>query len=135
MCTGLDPQFNVWEHLAPYAEDLLSREIKQGIGTWLEEVRTLLRALLSIPVKLDTILAKLDRGELTIQSQDILARVNQLEYALRQVFRGILFAAFLVGGLQLYSSGKELLAIPLLVFASSVLAWIFVSFGKNRSAK
>jgi len=132
MCTGLDPDFNVWDHMAPYAESLLSREIKQAYTYWLEEARALLRALLTIPVKLDAVLAKLDRGELAVQTPDLIVHASQLEGLLTQIIRGIIFAAFLMGGIQLHLGGEDIYAIPLLVLAGICLIWILLAFRNRR---
>ena len=132
MCTGLNPDFNVWEHMAPYAESLLSREIKQAYASWLEEARVLLRSLLSIPVKLDTILAKLDRGDLAVQTPELLTHVSRLEGLIEQGIRGIIFAALLLGGIQLHLGGVNVYALPLLVLAGIDLGWILLSFRNRR---
>ena len=39
MCTGLDPQFNVWEHLAPYAQKLIADEAKNNGEFWMDELK------------------------------------------------------------------------------------------------
>ncbi len=134
MCTGLDPNFNVWEHIAPYAENLLSKELKHEYKFWLEEARILLRSMLSIPVKLDKVLTKLDRGEVILQSPEMLARVGNLEQSINKVVLGIVFTALLLGGIQLHVVGEDVYGIPLLVLAGVALAWIFVLFLSRRRA-
>jgi predicted unusual protein kinase regulating ubiquinone biosynthesis (AarF/ABC1/UbiB family) len=37
MCTGLDPDFNLWEELSPYARDFLSEEAGSEVMRWLRE--------------------------------------------------------------------------------------------------
>lgn len=134
MCTGLDPNFNVWEHIAPYAEDLLAKELRYEYTHWLDEARLLLRALLSIPVKLDTILEKLDRGEIMIQAPLVLQRVGILEHALNRVVLGIVFAVLLLSGVQLHSAGEDIYALPLLGVAGITFVLIFLSFIRRRRA-
>lgn len=132
MCTGLDPQFNVWEHLAPYAEKILAEEIRHGYEYWLEEARIFLRSILSIPVKLDTILMKLDRGDIAVQSPDLLVGVSYLEQSLKLVVGGVVFTAFLLGGIQLHLGREDAFAIPLLILAGLILTWILLSFRHRR---
>ncbi|MGD9092808.1 MAG: AarF/UbiB family protein, partial [Anaerolineales bacterium] len=47
MCTGLDPEFNVWQHISPYAEKVIAEEATAGAEIWIEEAKTFLGALLS----------------------------------------------------------------------------------------
>jgi predicted unusual protein kinase regulating ubiquinone biosynthesis (AarF/ABC1/UbiB family) len=106
MCTGLDPQFNVWESLAPYARKLISEEASTGREYWLEEIRTLARSLLTVPVKMDRILSRIERGDVSVRAPEVSRQVNHLEAAIRRVTAAILFSALLLGGIQLYLGGQ-----------------------------
>jgi predicted unusual protein kinase regulating ubiquinone biosynthesis (AarF/ABC1/UbiB family) len=111
MCTGLDQHFNVWNHLRPYAERMIAEEIRSGPSTWIEEGLTLARAMMSVPRKMDTLLAKMERGEIAVRSPEISRQVSRLEIGLRQVAAAIVFAALLLGGIQLWIAVQETLAM------------------------
>jgi predicted unusual protein kinase regulating ubiquinone biosynthesis (AarF/ABC1/UbiB family) len=106
MCTGLDPQFNVWESLAPYARKLVSEEASTGREYWLEEVRTLARSLLTVPTKMDRILSRIESGDVSVRAPEVSRQVSRLETAIRRVTAAILFSALLLGGIQLYLGGQ-----------------------------
>jgi len=49
MCTGLDPKFNVWEHIAPYATKLIAEEAWTNRDAWFAELVTVLKTLAGLP--------------------------------------------------------------------------------------
>jgi predicted unusual protein kinase regulating ubiquinone biosynthesis (AarF/ABC1/UbiB family) len=124
MCTGLDPDFNVWENLAPYARKLIAEEGSAGREFWLDEIRNLTRSLLGVPVKMDRMLASIERGEVSVRTPEVSKQVNRLESALRQVRTAILFAALLLGGIQLYLAGQTIFGQILIAGAGLCLLWV-----------
>ncbi len=107
ICTGLDPQFNVWDHLAPFARKLMVEEVKSGREAWLAEAQKLGRIALAFPVKLDSVLSKMERGDLTVRNPELGQQLQRLEKALHQTTTGIVVAAFLISGVPLYLAGYE----------------------------
>jgi predicted unusual protein kinase regulating ubiquinone biosynthesis (AarF/ABC1/UbiB family) len=126
MCTGLDPDFNLWEHIAPYAERIIAQEATAGAEIWIEEAKTLFGAMLSLPLKMESALSKIERGEVAIKAPDIEQQVAGLNNAIRQVVMGIIFAALLLGGIQLRIAEDDLLGNVLLVAAGLSLGWLFI---------
>jgi predicted unusual protein kinase regulating ubiquinone biosynthesis (AarF/ABC1/UbiB family) len=126
MCTGLDPDFNLWEHIAPYAERIIAQEATAGAEIWIEEAKTLFGAMLSLPLKMESALSKIERGEVAIKAPDIEQQVAGLNNAIRQVVMGIVFAALLLGGIQLRIAEDDLLGNVLLVAAGLSLGWLFI---------
>jgi predicted unusual protein kinase regulating ubiquinone biosynthesis (AarF/ABC1/UbiB family) len=127
MCTGLDPRFNLWDHLVPYAQKMVSEEARPGAEAILARVGELVRSLVAVPRKLDTILGKMERGEIAVRSPDVVQQVTHLERAIRQVTGGIIFTGLLLGGIQLFLAGMNAFAYLLLVSAAASLAWVIFS--------
>lgn len=124
MCTGLNPEFNVWEGLAPYAEKLIFEESGDQRYPWLEELVDLARNLLTYPAQVIGILSKLEHGDLAVQVPQLTAEVENLEHAVDRMAAGLVFAALLLGGVQVYLAGEVNLAIVLLTAAGLTLLWI-----------
>jgi len=114
MCTGLDPQFNVFNHLMPYAKKLISDEARNNRRDWVSEFETLARSWLSAPLKLDALIARLERGDISMRNPEVTQQVNSLERTIRSLSFGIIFAALLLGGVQMYLGGSDLWAGVLL---------------------
>jgi predicted unusual protein kinase regulating ubiquinone biosynthesis (AarF/ABC1/UbiB family) len=130
MCTGLNPKFNLFDQLVPYAQKLISEEIRVG-ETLLKEARDLVRVLVSIPLKMDTMLGKMSRGEIAIQTPEVSRQVKHLENNLRQINRSIVFAALFIGGVQLYLAHAYPFGELLLAFSILGLLWGWIT-GRRR---
>lgn len=100
ICTGLDREFNFWEVLGPYAEKLVSEEVKST--DWLAEAGTILQAMIALPRKTENVLDLISRGRLEIQAPEAARRLIQIEHTIKRVLYGILFFACLNSGVQLY---------------------------------
>lgn len=132
MCTGLDPQFNVWDHLAPFAQKLISEEARFNWDFWVNEVKTRLVALLSLPVKVDSILLRLERGEIAVRTPELNRRATRLERAVRQLVAAFLFAAMFLGGILLYLAGRTPVGEILLVVSGLCFLWLIFA-GRDSS--
>lgn len=132
MCTGLDPQFNLWEHLAPYAQKLIADELRTGPEAWLNEFSSLARQLFILPGKVDNILTKMDRGDISVRAPEIILEISRLERAIRQVAGSLIFTALLLGGIQLYLASQFVIASILLGGAAFSLLWTMVAGRKKR---
>ncbi|MDD5467392.1 MAG: AarF/UbiB family protein [Anaerolineales bacterium] len=131
ICTGLDPDFNVWTHLAPYAHKLISRQVGAGLSEILEQVKRLASIFIAMPGRVDAMLARMERGEMEVRSRELTHQILHLELAFQQVAGGIIFAALFLGGLQLVLADM----LPggyALLFASAVcLVWVII-LGRQR---
>ncbi len=108
MCTGLDPGFNVWENIRPYAEDLVKSEMGGNWEMLWGEIEVLLRSLVSLPRRLDGMLSQVERGELQVQAPGLETHLANIEKNLQGLTGAILFAALFIGGMQLVLAGFPL---------------------------
>jgi predicted unusual protein kinase regulating ubiquinone biosynthesis (AarF/ABC1/UbiB family) len=126
MCTGLNPDFNVFEGLAPLARQLVAEE---G-GDWLEVLLRWLeregRALATLPSRLDSMLVKIERGEMTVTAKAAPELDHSLERLIRAVNRLVAVIAFgvlLMIAVLLYISGEPVLGGIGLAFALLAALW------------
>jgi predicted unusual protein kinase regulating ubiquinone biosynthesis (AarF/ABC1/UbiB family) len=108
MCTGLDPGFNVWESVRPFAEDLVKSEVTGNWELWWGEIETLLRSLIAMPRRIDILLGQMERGELQVQAPKLQRQLEGIEKNLQGLTGAILFAALFIGGMQLVLAGFSL---------------------------
>jgi len=126
MCTGLDPKFNVWETLAPYASKLVDAE---GGGKWKtiwDEVVKVLAKLLALPAKTDALINRLNQGQLEVRVPALTRELERLGRSNRKTARAVVFAAFLLGGVQLFVAGHVGLAAGFGGAALLTLLWLLV---------
>lgn len=115
MCTGLDPQFNLWASIAPYANRLITGDAdEEGLfggatfQTLLAEGTKLFQTGVGLPARADRVLQMAERGELTVQSPLLELRIRRVERTLGRVVNAVLFAALLIAGATLWDSEPAL---------------------------
>ena len=129
MCTGLNPDFNVFEGLTPLARQFVAEE---G-GDWLEVLLQWLeregRALASLPSRLDSMLVKMERGEMTVTAKaapELDRSLQRLSRAINRLVAAIMFAVLLVAGALLYINGEPILGGIGLAFALLAALWVLL---------
>jgi predicted unusual protein kinase regulating ubiquinone biosynthesis (AarF/ABC1/UbiB family) len=124
MCTGLDPDFNLWTQTAPYARKLIEQEAMRGLDYWLEELGKVAQALLAVPSQASRVLTLAEGGGLTVQVPHVSQEVRALTKSVDRLANGLVFVALLLGGVFLYNAGNVLFGEGLLVGAGMILLWI-----------
>lgn len=128
VCTGLNPDFNLWGALSPYAARLISDESSDGVD-WRSLASGGTKALASLaalPGRVDRIMTTVERGELAIKTPMLEVRVRQLNRSVSRMATAIVFAGLVVAGAVLYGT-EPLLAKVILV--ASVVPLLAVTFG------
>ena len=126
MCTGLNPAFNLFEGLQPFAERLLSDE---G-GDWLTEILQILseqgRSLLGLPLRIDRTLARLERGDLIVTARaapGLERQLSLLTAAIQRLVATGIFAALLIAGSLLYTAGERTGGWICFILSLLILLW------------
>ncbi len=132
MCTGLEADFNLWAHLAPYARKIMAEEATQARQRWLEEAGRLARTMIALPNKINSTLSKMERGDLAVHIPEIPQQTRRTTQALRSLTSGVIFAAFLLAGVQLFVAGYEFLAAGMAGFG---LIFLLNSLLTNRNER
>ena len=130
MCTGLDPNFNIFAALAPFARELIDQERDQrNLDDWLNELADLGRRLLAVPGRLDRVLTRLERGEL-LAGGHVNGRGPQapdrLAAAVNRLTGGLIFTGLAGVGVVLYLNGQPELGYGSWGLAGVVLLWTLI---------
>ena len=80
--------------------------------------------MLSYPARIDALLVKMEKGEMAFQTPQLEAPINRLQRAVNRLTGGIIFAALLVGGIQVYLTGDVIVGGVLLIISGIVLLWV-----------
>jgi len=132
MCTGLDPNFNLWGQLAPYARKLLTDEGLSNWEVWLDEIGEFVKQVISLPAQTGRVLTRLERGELNVNVPQVNRQIYHLEGAVNRLVGSIVFAAFLFSGVILYNDGNIQPAYILWGLSGITMLWI-VFFSRGHS--
>jgi predicted unusual protein kinase regulating ubiquinone biosynthesis (AarF/ABC1/UbiB family) len=158
LCTGLDPSFDPWREVAPFAQSLLTEHdipLPGGLppkftprdllnpktvrALLSEENRDLVfqtlidnaRHLADLPALADDVLRRADRGDLTIRatpSPDLERQINRLERGVVRLSAAVVFAGLVASGAILYTAGEH--TIGAVGFALAGLTLLRVVFGR-----
>ena len=127
MCTGLDPEFNVFQGLAPFARQLLQEE---G-GEWLDRLLDWLMeqggALTALPARLESVLAQVERGDLQVMARaapDLDRSLTRLTQAINRLVGAVIFGVLLLVGSLLYLNDQRLLGGAGLGLALLTALWM-----------
>lgn len=123
MCTGLDPNFNVWFQLQPYAEKLIATEATTNWRDWLSEVGDRLRLLLALPNRIERVLQLAESGRLNVQTPQMEEQFRRVEKALQRLYFAWVGGVLFLGGIVLTLNGAETGGAVCLGLAGLVFLW------------
>jgi hypothetical protein len=129
MCTGLNPEFNLWNQLAPYAMKMAGGEGGSDWKKWIDEIGEVLKTLVAIPGRAERVLGRVERGELNVQMPMVNIQISYLERSLNRLTGGVIFLALLVSGATLYDSNSTLGQV---LMGGSALALFYTVFMVRR---
>jgi len=124
MCTGLDPKFNIWEAVTPYAAEFVG-DGTSTTQTVLAEATRVLQLAVGLPGRADRVLRQAERGELAIRTPRLDLRVDRLERAVQRQTATILGSAFLVSGAVVRAGDHGLSNVLMAVAALLCLRALF----------
>ncbi|OUE32417.1 putative protein kinase UbiB [Clavibacter michiganensis] len=131
VCSALDPAFNLWDSVEPYAQRLIREErgnVVRDLGTRVSDTAGTLARL---PGRLDALLTRIDDGALPISDPTLERRVGALERTLRRAVSALVFGGLLAGGVLLRPD-DEALGTVLLVVAVIPLAQALLPGRRGR---
>jgi predicted unusual protein kinase regulating ubiquinone biosynthesis (AarF/ABC1/UbiB family) len=97
MCSGLDPAFNIWEAITPYATQFIGDDTST-LQTVLQEASRLFQLTLTLPGRADRVLTQMERGDLAVRTPRLDLRIGRMERALNRLTTALMGSAFLVSG-------------------------------------
>ncbi|WP_445443708.1 ABC1 kinase family protein [Clavibacter sp. km1a] len=121
VCSALDPRFNLWDSVEPYAQRLIREErgnVVRDLGT---RVADTAGTLARLPGRVDALLSRIDEGSLPISDPTLERRVGSLERTIRRAVSALVFGGLLAGGVLLRPD-DEVLGTVLLVVSVVPLA-------------
>ncbi len=121
MCTALNPEFNPWWSLIPFTQLLIEEERKSGWEGLKQELRSFEQELVRLPGRLDALLRQVEEGKLRTRNPELTRQVARLERSAARLTAAIVFAAALLGGIQLYLAGFSAVSTALLFLALAAL--------------
>jgi predicted unusual protein kinase regulating ubiquinone biosynthesis (AarF/ABC1/UbiB family) len=128
MCSSLDPRFNIWDAIEPYAAKLIRDESGNVAQGFAKQALSTVGLVARLPQRLDKVVSELEDGTIAVQTPWLDRRLARLERAGRRVISAILFAGLLVGGALLRLEdvvfGTVLIALSVLPLLHTLFAGV-----------
>jgi predicted unusual protein kinase regulating ubiquinone biosynthesis (AarF/ABC1/UbiB family) len=105
MCTGLDPEINIWQQVGPYVRRLVADEATSGMGKLLDDVGAILRALLALPTQASRVLARVETTGLPVRDEQAGRALRSLARSVDRLAGTVVASALLIAGSVLVSTG------------------------------
>ena len=132
MCSGLDPAFNIWNAVEPYAAQLLRDERGGVIRAFGQEAVSIAGVVARLPRRVDDLVTRLEDGKVAVESPRLDQRIRQLERTGRRIISAILFAGLLIGGILLRPDDVVFGAVLMVASTLPLLHALFAGMNGRR---
>jgi predicted unusual protein kinase regulating ubiquinone biosynthesis (AarF/ABC1/UbiB family) len=99
MCSSLNPAFNIWDAVEPYAGQLIRQEGGNVVQAFAKQTVSVAGTLARLPQRLDDLTTRIEDGRVAVQNPRLERRITSLERTARRGISAILFAALFLGGI------------------------------------
>jgi predicted unusual protein kinase regulating ubiquinone biosynthesis (AarF/ABC1/UbiB family) len=133
VCTALNPGFNVWTAIEPYAKRLTRQESGGAARAVIQQAVATVGIIARLPQQLDSLSTLLQRGQLSIETPGVDRRLRALEQLAQRAVSAIIFAGLLLGGIFLRPTDLVLGGVLMAVSALPLLHAVFAGImGRER---
>jgi predicted unusual protein kinase regulating ubiquinone biosynthesis (AarF/ABC1/UbiB family) len=133
MCSSLDPAFNIWDAVEPYADQLLRDERGNFARELGAEAAAVAGIVARLPRRVDDALTRLEDGRMVVDTPRLDQRIRGLERMGRRLLAAVLFAGLLIGGAVLLPTipvfGAVLMSVSAMPLLYALLAGLVVRRG------
>ena len=129
MCSTLNPAYNLWDSVEPYAEQLIRDEGGNLVKDFAKQAWDVAGIAWRLPGRIDEVLTRAEEGKLSVGSPALERAVARAERTGRRLVAAVVFTGLLVAG-AIVRPDDATLGTALMVAAVVPLG--FVIFGRRR---
>jgi predicted unusual protein kinase regulating ubiquinone biosynthesis (AarF/ABC1/UbiB family) len=129
LCSSLEPDYNLWDSVEPYAQQLLREESGNLLTDFAKQAVDNVQVAWKLPARLDEVVTRLEDGTLPISVPKVEAAVERVERLVKRAVGSVIFVGLLVGGAVLHAHEP---ALGTWMMAASVLPLAYSVFGARR---
>jgi predicted unusual protein kinase regulating ubiquinone biosynthesis (AarF/ABC1/UbiB family) len=107
LSTQLDPEFDPWAETLPFAERLAAQQLRRDWREILQEGLAQVQVLLTLPRRVDAVLARAERGTLTVQANlapESRKMIQRLERSIHRLSWTVVAAGLLIAGVLVHAN-------------------------------
>ena len=125
VASSLNPAFNLWDSVEPYAAQLLRDESGNFVQDIAKQARETVGLAVRLPKRLDEFITRVEDGLVGVASPGLEKRVARLERTTRQAISALLFGALLIAGVLLRADDAVLGTILIVASVAPLLHALF----------
>lgn len=129
VCSALDPDFNLWDSVEPYAAQLLREERGNVVQDLAQQALEIAGVAWRLPKRLDALVTRVEDGSIAVSTPRLEQRVGRLERTVRRLVAAIVFGGAIVAG-AIVHGGDPVLGSVLMI--GSVVPLAFTVFTGRR---
>lgn len=126
VCSSLDPRFNLWDSVEPYAAQLLRDERGNLLQDAAQQALEAAGLALRLPGRLDALIARIEEGNLTAANPRLERRAARLDRTVRRAASALVFGAVLIAGAVVRADDPALGSALMLASALPLLHGLWV---------
>jgi predicted unusual protein kinase regulating ubiquinone biosynthesis (AarF/ABC1/UbiB family) len=104
MCTSLNPEFNIWNAVEPYSAKIVRAESGNFVEAFARDAWSSLRTVAQLPKRLDSLLTRIEDGQLVVRSPEVERRTSEVMRMVRRLISAVMFCGLLISGILVYPS-------------------------------
>ncbi|MGO2050550.1 MAG: AarF/ABC1/UbiB kinase family protein, partial [Microbacterium sp.] len=131
MCSGVNPAFNVWNAVEPYAAQLLRDETGNTVKAFAAQAWESVGVAARLPGRIDAVITEIEDGTITFDTSRLERRMDSLVRIGRRIISAVLFAGLVVGGALLLGVNLPLAIVLLSVSAVPLVHAVFAGVGRR----
>lgn len=125
VCSALDPAYNLWDSVEPYAQTLLRAEGGNFAGDVAREGLETLAIAWRLPRRMDAVLTRAEDGTLPLSAPTLESAVTRLERTARRAVSALVFGGLLVSGALVRPEEPGLSTVLMIASAAPLLHVLF----------
>ncbi len=129
LCSSLNPDYNIWDSVEPYAQRLLRSESGNLVADVAKQAAQVAGIAWKLPARVDVLLTQLEDGTLPIYVPKVEATVERVERLVKRVLGGVLFAALIIAGAILHRTAP---GWGTALMVASGIPLLYALFGARR---
>lgn len=125
VCSALDPEFNLWDSVEPYAAQLLRDEGGNVVQDFAKQAVEIAGIALRLPKRLDALIDRFEDGTVEVATPRLEQRVARLERTARRLVSALVFGALLIAGAVVRADDAVLGTVLMVASALPLLYTLF----------
>jgi len=125
VCSALDPRFNLWDSVEPYAQQLIRDERGNVVQDLAQQALDVAGLAVRLPRRIDGLIDRFEDGAVAVGSPRLERQVARLDRGVRRVVWAVLFGALLIAGAVIRSDDAGFGTVLMAASVVPLLAAVF----------